>query len=92
MPAPYEVAALVRAPAERVRAAIGRWAEVTESAGNLAMVRMQADSLDWPAMALGSVGAEFTVLGPEAMREHLRDWGARFTRAVATEPAPDETR
>jgi predicted DNA-binding transcriptional regulator YafY len=92
MPAPYEVEALVRAPAERVRAAIGRWAQVTETAEHAALVRMRADSLDWPAMALGSVGAEFTVLGPPAMCEHLRDWGARFTRAVAGDlPAPVRT-
>jgi predicted DNA-binding transcriptional regulator YafY len=87
LPAPYEVEAVVRAPAERVRAAIGRWSEVTETIdsvdGPAALVRMHADSLDWPAMALGSVGAEFTVVGPPAMCEHLRDWGARFTRAVA---------
>jgi predicted DNA-binding transcriptional regulator YafY len=83
LPAPYEVEALVRAPAEQVRAAIGRWAQVSDTAGDGALVRMRADSLDWPAMALGSVGVEFTVLGPPAMREHLRDWGARFTRAVA---------
>jgi predicted DNA-binding transcriptional regulator YafY len=83
LPAPYEVEAMVRAPAERVRAAIGRWAEVSARPDGSALVRMRADSLDWPAMALGSVGAEFTVLGPPAMREHLRDWGERFTRAVA---------
>lgn len=47
--------------------------------------------LDRPAMALGCVGAEFTVLGPPAMREHLRDWGRRFTRAV-TGDADGETR
>lgn len=82
LPTPYEVEAVVRAPAERVRAAIGRWSEVSATDSGDALVRMRTDSLDWPAMALGSVGAEFTVLGPPAMREHLRDWGARFTRAV----------
>ena len=100
LPAPYEVKAIVRAPTEQVRAAIGRWAEVTETSdgadcadgadgadGQAALVRMRVDSLDWPAMALGSVGAEFTVLGPPAMRDHLRDWGARFTRAVAEDVA-----
>lgn len=89
LPAPYEVEAVVQAPADRVRAAIGRWAEVTEADG-AALVRMRTDSLDWPAMALGSVGAEFTVLGPPAMVEHLRDWGSRFSRAVGS--APGETR
>lgn len=89
LPAPAAVEALVRAPAERVRAAIGRWAEVSETDDGGCVVRMAADSLDWPAMALGSIGAEFTVLGPPAMREHLREWGERLTRAVATDASPD---
>jgi predicted DNA-binding transcriptional regulator YafY len=91
LPAPYEVEALVRAPAHRVRAAIGRWAQVIETDQDTALVRMRADSLDWPAMALGSVGAEFTVIGPPAMRDHLADWGARFGRAVTGETVRDRT-
>lgn len=101
IPAPYEVEAVVQAPADRVRAVIGRWAEVSPVAGDEAaddggttggtcVVRMRTDSLDWPAMALGSAGAEFTVLGPPALVEHLRDWGSRFGRAVGS--APGETR
>jgi predicted DNA-binding transcriptional regulator YafY len=85
LPVPYEVEAVVAAPVERVRAAIGRWAEVAPTADGATRVRMRTDSLDWPAMALGTVGAEFTVLGPPAMVEHLRDWGARFSRAVTAE-------
>ena len=72
---------------------IGRWATVSDEAGatgGTCVVRMRTDSPDWPAMALGSVGAEFTVLGPPAMVEHLRDWGARLSRAVRS--APGETR
>jgi predicted DNA-binding transcriptional regulator YafY len=95
MPAPYEVEALVRAPADQVRAAIGRWAQVSEARddtdGDAALVRMRADSLDWPAMALGSFGAEFTVLGPPAMRAYVAGWGERFSRAVARDEA-GETR
>ncbi|MDQ2706401.1 MAG: WYL domain-containing protein, partial [Actinomycetota bacterium] len=91
LPVPYEVEAVVRAPAERVRTAIGRWAQVQENGEGSALVRMRADSLDWPAMALGSLGAEFTVLGPPAMREYLRDWSERFGRAV-TDDAGGETR
>jgi hypothetical protein len=45
---------------------------------------MTADNLDWPTLALGSVGAEFEVLHPPQMVEHIREWGARFTRATYT--------
>ncbi len=86
LPTPYLVKALVRAPAEQVRGLIGRWAEVSDAGpdpGDGCLVRMRSDSLEWPAMALGRVGAEFTVLGPLEMGEYLRDWGDRFTRAVS---------
>jgi hypothetical protein len=45
---------------------------------------MTADSLDWPTLALGAIGAEFEVLSPPELAEHIREWGARFTRAVGT--------
>jgi predicted DNA-binding transcriptional regulator YafY len=80
-PAPYTVRARVAAPAERVRARIGRWSEV-EADGDGCLVTMRTDSLEWPAMALGTVGAEFTVLGPPEMADYLRDWSERFGRAV----------
>ena len=43
---------------------------------------MSTDSLDWAALAVGVVRAEFTVVAPPALREHLREWGARFVRAA----------
>jgi hypothetical protein len=44
---------------------------------------MTSDSLDWPALALGSIGAEFEIVGPPELFNHLRDWAARFARATA---------
>jgi predicted DNA-binding transcriptional regulator YafY len=44
------------------------------------------DSLDWPAMALGATGAEFRVLSPPELREHVRDWAERFGRAEPGSP------
>ena len=41
-----------------------------------------ADNLDWPTLALGTVGAEFEVLRPPELVEHIREWGARFTRST----------
>jgi predicted DNA-binding transcriptional regulator YafY len=82
LPAPYTVRARVAAPVERVRAAIGRWARV-DADGEGCLVSMRTDSLEWPAMALGTVGAEFTVLGPPEMVDYLRDWSGRFDRAVS---------
>ncbi|MFI2609177.1 helix-turn-helix transcriptional regulator [Kitasatospora sp. NPDC018619] len=83
MPRPHRVEALVEAPAEEVRARLGRWATVEPVTPDRCRLRMTADSLDWPAMALGSLGAEFRVLAPDALNTLLRDWGTRFARATA---------
>lgn len=43
---------------------------------------MTADSLEWPAMALGVTGAPFTLESPAAMRDLLTDWSAWFGAAA----------
>lgn len=77
------VTAVVQAPAEEVRARIGSWSQVEARSDGSCLVTMTADVLDWPAMALGSVGAEFSVLGPPAFAAFLDQWSGRFARAVA---------
>lgn len=41
---------------------------------------MTADSLEWPAMALGSIGAEFEVVSPPELLDFVREWADRFSR------------
>jgi predicted DNA-binding transcriptional regulator YafY len=77
----YDVEVLVDAPAVAVRDRIGRWSTVEEAGSGRCRVRMTADSLDWPTMALGAVGADFEVLSPPELRDRVRDWGRRFSRA-----------
>jgi predicted DNA-binding transcriptional regulator YafY len=84
IPAPHTVEVIVHAPADRVRAQIGQWATVEDAGEGKCRLRMTADSFDWPTLALGTVGAEFEVVHPPELAEHIREWGARFTRAVGT--------
>jgi predicted DNA-binding transcriptional regulator YafY len=86
-PKSYSVHAVVCAPAAEVRMRIGRWAEVDEEEPRRCRVRMRCDSLEWPAMALGSLHAEFTVLSPAELVQQLREWSERFARATAGSPA-----
>jgi predicted DNA-binding transcriptional regulator YafY len=81
--APQAVEAVVHAPAATVRAMVGQWATVEELDGRRCRLRMTADSLDWPTMALGAVGAEFEVVRPPELADHIREWAARFTRATS---------
>lgn len=69
------------APAATVVERIGRWSTVEEVDAERCRVSMTTDSLDWPALALGALGAEFRVLEPAELVGQLRDWAARFDRA-----------
>ena len=90
-PAVFEVVARVEAPADDVRRRIGAWSAV-EPAGDdpdgSCVVRMTGDQLQWPVLGLSMLDAEFTVLEPPALRAHLAQVGARFTRAAGS-PLPE---
>ncbi len=77
----HDVEVLVDAPAAAVRERIGRWSTVEEAGPGRCRVRMTADSLDWPTMALGAVSADFEVLSPPELADRVRDWGRRFSQA-----------
>jgi predicted DNA-binding transcriptional regulator YafY len=78
----HDVEVVVRAPADDVRRRIGRWATVEELGPERCRVRMEPDDLSWPALALGMVGAEFTVVSPPELGDLLAEWGGRFARAA----------
>jgi len=77
----YNVEVVVQAPAEAVRQRIGRWVTVEPVDATRCLIRMTADSLDWPTMALGAVGADFRVVSPPELLDRVHDWGRRFSRA-----------
>ncbi|WP_214108005.1 helix-turn-helix transcriptional regulator [Acrocarpospora catenulata] len=81
LPRPYQVEVLVDAPAATVRERIGKWSTVEKIDAEHCRVRMTADSLDWPTMALGVLGADFRVLNPPELLDQIHNWGARFNRA-----------
>ncbi len=80
------VEAEVQARADDVRARIGQWSTVEPTGPCTCRVRMEADDLSWPALALGAVAAEFTVLAPPELRDLLGEWSGRFGRAAAEGP------
>jgi predicted DNA-binding transcriptional regulator YafY len=81
--ATHQVEVLVHAPTATVRDRLGRWAEVEPVDEQHCLLRMVVDSLDWPLLALGSVGAEFEVRSPPELTALLGEWSARFARAAA---------
>ncbi|MDQ6659053.1 MAG: YafY family transcriptional regulator [Actinomycetota bacterium] len=79
----HSVEAVVYEQESTVRGKLGRWAEVERRDDTSCLVRMRADSLDWPAMALGTLGADFTVLSPPEFVDYLRGWATRFARSIS---------
>jgi predicted DNA-binding transcriptional regulator YafY len=83
VPRAWQVKAVVEAPAAVIRERLGRWATVEEDGAARCLVTMTpTDNLDWPVIALGIAGADFRVIDPPELSERIRDWAARFTRAV----------
>jgi predicted DNA-binding transcriptional regulator YafY len=84
-PGGNEVIAIVAADAGTVRERVGTWATVRALEPGRCEVRMSPpDSLNWPVIGLGMLGADFRVVsGPPGLADRVRDWGERFTRAVS---------
>ena len=82
-PGARQVTVIIEASAAVIRERIGKWAEIAEEGPGRCRVTMTPENLDWPAIAVGVVGADFQVIDPPELTEHIRDWAARFTRATA---------
>jgi len=81
-PASWSVEVLLDAPVDRVRATVDRWATAEDAGDGRCLLRMRADSLDWPAMIIGSLGADAEVVSPPELLDHLHGWAQTFRRAV----------
>ena len=78
----YEVEVLIDAPAAAARERIGPWGSLEDVGSGQCRFRMTSDSLDWATLALGNARAEFQVLSPPALLDHLRDRAGLFERAA----------
>jgi hypothetical protein len=61
---------------------LGQWATMEKVDADRCGLCMTADNLDWTALALGSLRAEFEVIQPPELLELLREWSGRFRRAA----------
>ena len=88
IPAPLVVEAVVEMAASTVAERLGRWGETEPLGPDRCRVRVQADDLDWAAMALGVIGADFTVVSPPELRELAGRLAARFAQAAGEPEVP----
>jgi predicted DNA-binding transcriptional regulator YafY len=77
------VDACVHAPAADVAQRIGRWGSVTPLDAAACRVRMEADQLQWPLMALATLDADVSDVSPPEFAALLERVGRRFVAATA---------
>lgn len=82
VPPGHEVEVLIDAPAAVVRERIGPWGALEEVSAGRCRFRMTSDSLDWPILALGNAAADFEVVTPPELVDHLAVRADVFRRAV----------
>jgi predicted DNA-binding transcriptional regulator YafY len=82
VPTWYAVEVLVDAPVARVQAVVSRWGTAEDAGDGRCRLHMRVDSLDWPAMLLGALGADFEVVSPPELLDHVRGWARTFGRAT----------
>jgi predicted DNA-binding transcriptional regulator YafY len=83
MPRHHEVVIDVDAPADAVDRVIGRWSTVERQDDAHCRVRMTADDLEWPVLALAQLDADFSVVEPAELRDRIAAIAGRFARATA---------
>lgn len=80
IPNRYAVSVVIEAGVATVRGFVGDWGQVEELPEGGCRLRMNVDDLGWPVMALGVMGAPFTVESPDELRELARRTGETLMR------------
>ena len=80
VPTSIRTEVVVHAPADQVREKVGRWSTIEEIDAERCRMIMSSDNLDWPITAIGSLRADFDVIGPPELTDRLREWAGRFDR------------
>jgi len=81
LPWPWEIDVRVHAPADELAPRISpAIAQLTQTPAGT-MLSMRAESLEWAAGVLAGLGAEFDIVRPDELREHVRTLAGRLAAA-----------
>jgi predicted DNA-binding transcriptional regulator YafY len=81
MPQRYAVRVRVKAPVEKVAAAVGHWGTASGEDGDC-LLEMNLDTLEWPVVVLMGLDADFSVQSPPELVELLGRAAQRFAVAA----------
>lgn len=83
VPATWEIEVHLDAPLHEIATRLPQTVAELSAEGSGTRLEMRADSLDWAAGVLAGLRADFYVIRPEELKEHLVQLAARLARAVA---------
>lgn len=76
----HRIEVVIQAPAEDVQRTVAHWGTAEAITETSCRLRMSVDTLEWPAMVLGAVGADFEIVEPAELRDYIRKMGELFVR------------
>ncbi|HEY7017822.1 MAG TPA: YafY family protein [Gaiellaceae bacterium] len=82
LPWGWEVEILLDAPLAEISARIPATLAELEADGDGTRMKLRADSLEWAAGLVAGLGADFEVVRPDELREHLAQLAARLSAAA----------
>jgi predicted DNA-binding transcriptional regulator YafY len=82
LPLRWEVEVHLDAPIDEIAAHVPATLAELSADGTGTRLEMRADSLDWVAGILAGLGADFQVIRPDELREHLARLAARLTASA----------
>jgi predicted DNA-binding transcriptional regulator YafY len=85
LPRAWEIEVELDAPMSEIAGRVPATLAELTPAGSRTRLEMRADSLDWVAGVLAGLGADFRVIRPDELREHIADLASRL-RASAVAP------
>jgi hypothetical protein len=59
---------------------VAHWGVVEPLTETTSRLTMKADSFEWPALVIGSVGADFDIVQPAEFSDYLHRMGQLFLR------------
>jgi predicted DNA-binding transcriptional regulator YafY len=83
LPSAWEIEVQLDAPVSQIAARVPATLAELEADGSGARLRMGADSLDWAAGVIAGLGADFRVVRPDELREHLAQLATRLTAGAS---------
>jgi predicted DNA-binding transcriptional regulator YafY len=79
-PTQHEVVIDFQASAAKVKETVQHWGTVEALTETTSRLTMKVDSFEWPALVIGSVGADFDIVQPAEFTQYLHRMGQLFLR------------